>query len=99
MSVHDWIAAVKDVVQTLAIIGVAIWAYYKFFRGRTFARRAELAIEADLVVRSAEKRAVRVRVSFRNNGAIDIPLRTKRPDVDRSSCLNQQVRRGTTDRT
>jgi hypothetical protein len=82
VSVHDWIGAVKDAVQTLAIIAGAIWAYYKFFRGRTFARRAELATQADVVVRSDEKRAVRARVSFRNTGASDIPLRAKAVFVD-----------------
>jgi hypothetical protein len=35
---------IKTIVETAAVIVGGIWAYYKFFRGRTFRPRLELAI-------------------------------------------------------
>jgi hypothetical protein len=84
MSFHAWISDVLNVLQALAIVGGATWAYYKFFRGRTFARRAQLSIEGDLLTRKG-RNAAHVRLSFRNSGASDIPLRAKALFVDRLS--------------
>jgi hypothetical protein len=38
------LANIKTIVETAAVIVGGIWAYYKFFRGRTFRPRLELAI-------------------------------------------------------
>jgi hypothetical protein len=38
------LANVKTIVETAAVIVGGIWAYYKFFRGRTFRPRLELSI-------------------------------------------------------
>lgn len=38
------LANIKTIVETVAVIIGGIWAYYKFFRGRTFRPRLELAI-------------------------------------------------------
>lgn len=35
---------IKTIVETVAVIVGGFWAYYKFFRGRTFEARLELAI-------------------------------------------------------
>jgi hypothetical protein len=38
------VANIKTMVETAAVIVGGIWAYYKFFKGRTFKPRLELAI-------------------------------------------------------
>jgi hypothetical protein len=77
MTTGDWISAALDAAQTLAIFVGAAWAYFKFVRGRTFHRRAELSVDATLL-KSAAAAALRVRTTFVNTGAADIPLRLKR---------------------
>lgn len=74
MTAGDWISAVADVVQTAAILVGAAWAYFKFVRGRIFARRTELTVSGELLTDGAA-RAMRARVALRNTGASDIPLR------------------------
>ena len=67
---------ILHVVQAAAIIAAAIWGYYKFVRGRTFHRRAELEVTAALLAIDNE-RAIRARIVVKNTGATDIPMRTK----------------------
>jgi hypothetical protein len=81
MNVGDWIGAVQNIVSVLAIILGAIWAYYKFLRGRTFSHRAELAVTGDLLG-NEDKRAIRARVTLKNMGLTKLPLRTKVVRVD-----------------
>lgn len=76
MTASEWVGTVLNVVQIVAIVVGAVWAYYKFVRGRTFARRAELSVAGE-VLSSDATAAVRARVSLRNTGAAKIPLRAK----------------------
>jgi hypothetical protein len=48
MNTGDWIDAALHLVQIAAIVIGALWAYYKFFRGRIFHERAEPSVEASL---------------------------------------------------
>jgi hypothetical protein len=74
MNTGDWISAAQNAVQATAIIVGALWAYWKFARGRIFHRRAELDVDASLL--SAQTpRVVRAKVTLRNTGAADIPVR------------------------
>src|SRR4051812_8046519 len=57
----------RNVIEILALMIGGSWAYLKFFRGRTFAPRAELTIDADLY-RFDDDLALRVNVAFRNVG-------------------------------
>lgn len=41
---RDLAAVARDVLAAAAILVGAVWAYFKFARGRTFARRLELAV-------------------------------------------------------
>ena len=75
MDLGDWIGAVASAVQVAAILVAGIWAYYKFVRGRTFHRRAEIDTTPSLLGDSPP--SVRVKASLRNTGAADIPLRAK----------------------
>jgi hypothetical protein len=74
MNTGDWISAVQNAVQAAAIIVGGMWAYWKFVRGRTFHRRAELEVDASLLS-SRTPRVVRAKVTLRNTGAADIPVR------------------------
>lgn len=74
MTTGDWISAALDLVQIGAIVIGALWAYYKFFRGRIFHKRAEPILEASLLS-AGSSYAIRARVTLNNTGAADIPLR------------------------
>jgi len=76
MNFGDWAGAVQNVVAVAAIVIGAAWGYYKFVRGRTFHRRAELRLQGELVRRGTFN-AVRVQPTLTNTGGSDIPLRAK----------------------
>src|SRR4051794_32789517 len=75
MNTGDWISAGQNIVQGAAILVGGAWAYYKFVRGRTLHRRAELEVDASLITRRPP--SLRTRTTMRNTGAADIPLRAK----------------------
>ena len=76
MNAGDWIGAFGDLVQALALVGAIIWGYYKFVRGRTFARRSDIAVSGTLF-EEGNRAAVRVRATLKNTGTTDVPLRAK----------------------
>lgn len=45
----DWLSAGSSVVSAGAILVTAVLAYFRFFRGRTFARRADLAVDVNVL--------------------------------------------------
>lgn len=57
MSVGDWIGAIGDLVQMAVVVGGIVWAYYKFVRGRTFARRSDIAVSGTVI--EADDRSAR----------------------------------------
>lgn len=76
MNAGDWIGAIGDAVQLAVLVGGIVWAYYKFVRGRTFARRSDIAVSGT-VIEADDRAAVRVRATLKNTGTTDIPLRAK----------------------
>jgi hypothetical protein len=76
MNAGDWIGAIGDLVQMAVVVGGIVWAYYKFVRGRTFARRSDIAVTGTLI-ETDNRSAVRVRATLKNTGTTDIPLRAK----------------------
>jgi hypothetical protein len=76
MNFGDWASAVQDIAAVAAILVGAAWAYYKFIRGRTFHRRSEVTVKAELVQRGAFV-GVRILPTLKNTGGSDIPLRAK----------------------
>jgi hypothetical protein len=66
--------ATANVVQALALVIGGCWVYFKFIRGRTFARRAELSVEAALAS-VGERQMICVKVVLTNTGLSRIPLR------------------------
>jgi hypothetical protein len=67
----DYAQGVANVAQALAILVGGFWAYFKFFRGRTFARRAEVSL-APSIVRSSATKFLKVVVTVTNTGASKI---------------------------
>jgi hypothetical protein len=76
MTFGDWAGALQSLVQVAAIAAAAVWGYYKFARGRTFAHRAEATVEGDLL-RDGDRTGMAARLTLKNTGATDIPLRVK----------------------
>jgi hypothetical protein len=66
--------AVLAVVQTLALVVGGGWVYFKFIRGRTFAPRAELDIDAELMV-IGDRQVIKAKVALKNAGLSKLPLR------------------------
>jgi hypothetical protein len=76
MNMGDWIDAALHLVQAAAIVIGAVWAYYKFFKGRIFNRRAELTVSASLITTNPPH-AIRAKATLKNAGGADVPLRAK----------------------
>lgn len=47
-TLQSWVDTGQKSAATVAIVGTAGWAYFKFVRGRTFRRRLELAISGEV---------------------------------------------------
>lgn len=45
----DWLSVVSNIVSAGAILVTALLAYFRFFRGRTFARRAVLTVDVTVL--------------------------------------------------
>ena len=61
------------VAQTCAIVVGGIWAYFKFFRGRTFAKRLELSV-AGTRLKQNEHEAILIKATMRNAGLAVVRL-------------------------
>jgi hypothetical protein len=75
--VDTWVKvaqALLALVQALAIVIGGGWVYFKFIRGRTFAPRAELDIDADLLV-IGDRQVIRANVALKNAGLSKLPLK------------------------
>jgi hypothetical protein len=71
----SWADGVAALAQAAAIVVGGMWAYFKFIRGRTFAKRAELSVTPTLL--SGQRPKLKVRATLRNAGLSKLPLRTQ----------------------
>jgi hypothetical protein len=71
----SWADGVAALAQAAAIVVGGIWAYFKFIRGRTFAKRAELSVTPSVL--SGQTPKLKVRATLRNAGLSKLPLRTQ----------------------
>src|SRR5438128_683810 len=62
-----------NIVTSSAVVIGGIWAYFKFVRGRTFARRAELDISPALE-QNADSLYLSVTITLKNTGLSKLPL-------------------------
>jgi hypothetical protein len=76
MTFKDWVGAILGIVQISAIVVGAVWAYYKFAKGRLFASRAEPTVAGELIG-DAENRGIIVTVALKNAGTTKLQLRSK----------------------
>lgn len=73
----QWAEVAKGVLaiaQVVAILVAAVWAYFKFARGRTFAERLEASVDATPFQRRGIS-ALRIRASATNTGASIVYLK------------------------
>ena len=75
----DAMDAAASAAQVVAIVVGGIWAYFKFIKGRTFAKRAEVTVKGDVL--PTEPPTLRVRATLRNAGLSKLPLRHQVVDV------------------
>jgi hypothetical protein len=75
------ITAVKDVaaiaweaVQIVGVIVAALWAYWRFIRGRVFHLRADVQVSCELLGAGPNDRALRVQVVVSNVGDSKLAL-------------------------
>jgi hypothetical protein len=71
-----WVSVAQNGVQILALVVGAAFAYWKFFRGRTFHRRLEPTVNGERVAADSVE-AIRARVTLKNTGASNVPLHRK----------------------
>ena len=67
-----WLSAGSSVVSAGAILVTAILAYFRFFRGRTFARRIVLAVEATVLTAPHGESLHTVTTKITNVGTVSI---------------------------
>lgn len=63
----------EKLFKIIAILVGAFWAYYKFFKGRTFKRRLEIDLNANLVP-IADRNYLKITASLKNVGLSKIPF-------------------------
>jgi hypothetical protein len=73
-SALDWFDAAAAAAQAAAIVIGGVWAYFKFMRGRTFAKRAEVTVKA-IRLALPDGPGLKVAVTLRNVGLSKLPLR------------------------
>jgi hypothetical protein len=80
---------VLKIFQGLAIVVAGIWAYFKFFRNRTYRPRLELGLAGRLLGTDADRLLV-CTVSAKNVGLSDVPIRQRGTGLRVSSFLAGQ---------
>ena len=73
----DWTSFWFDVAQALAVLLAGGFAYWKFFKGRTFRYRLELTVEGELVAAQSGEEGIRTRVVLKNTGLANVPFGTR----------------------
>jgi hypothetical protein len=72
----SWADGVAALAQAAAIVVGGLWAYFKFIRGRTFAKRAELTVVPTVLDLPGEQ-SLKVTATLRNEGLAKLPLRVQ----------------------
>jgi hypothetical protein len=68
----DALDAINTIVTILALSVAGVLAYYRFFRGRTLATRADLSIDVDVIKGPQENFLHSIMVSVNNKGTVTI---------------------------
>jgi hypothetical protein len=73
-TLRDYAGPAKDAFQIIAIFVGGVWGYFKFFRGRTFRPRLELAVDCQ-IVSEAEHRYLSTSMQLKNVGLSRLTLK------------------------
>jgi hypothetical protein len=68
----DALAALQSVVQVIVLSLGAIFSYYRFFRGRTFVSRADVALDVQVFATETDDYLHAIAIEFRNLGTVSI---------------------------
>jgi hypothetical protein len=68
----DALAALNSCVNVIFVTLGAVFSYYRFFRGRTFFSRAELALEVAVIAATPEKNLHALSLAVKNIGSLAI---------------------------
>jgi hypothetical protein len=85
-NLRDFADLVLKAFQILAIMVAGVWAYFKFFKNRTYRPRLELGLAGRLLGTGADRLLV-CTVSAKNVGLSDVPIRQKGTGLKVSSLL------------
>lgn len=89
VSKRDIITIIKDVVSAIAILIGGFFAYFKFFKGRTFAPKAEVNIELQLIETPANSILHVIKIHFINKGSTTIWNPTATTGIHRFSKVKE----------
>lgn len=81
----EWAGLSESILTCAAIIAGGLWAYFKYFKGRTFHERLETEIEGELTHDGAT-RLMRVVVRLKNVGLAKVPISQKGTALDIQVC-------------
>jgi hypothetical protein len=68
----DALNALQSAVQVVFIIVGAVFSYYRFFRGRTFVSRADVAIMVEVIKATDAANLHAVTIDFKNLGTVSV---------------------------
>jgi hypothetical protein len=69
----EWAGVVESALKSLGILAAGAWAYFHYFRGRTYRPRLELKADAELLHRGSD-RYVLVNLAIANRGLSKVPI-------------------------
>jgi hypothetical protein len=72
-TLKEWAEVLESTLKSLGILAAGAWAYFNYFRGRTYRPRLELNACGQLLRRATE-RYVLVNLSITNCGLSQVPL-------------------------
>src|SRR4051794_12870338 len=79
----DALSALQSIATMAALLVGGLWAYFKLFKGRTYTRRLEPAIEIKKTIFTDDYSCLIMKVSIKNVGLtrVDIDMRSSTIDV------------------
>jgi hypothetical protein len=72
-SLKDWVAVIDDASKVLGILAAGGWAYFHYFRGRTYKSRLRIKVEGKKLYDESD-RYLLVRMEIENKGLSKVPI-------------------------
>src|SRR5215216_4465301 len=72
-NLKDWFAVVDDALKILGIIAAGGWAYFHYFRGRTYKSRLRVKVEGEKLYNAFDQYLL-VSMEVENKGLSKVPI-------------------------